>query len=51
MRGYACRLVDDLFARIGGALGSGPATGDPVTSAELRAVRLSLCMRGYAPGE
>ncbi|MGO8961186.1 MAG: DivIVA domain-containing protein [Streptosporangiaceae bacterium] len=51
MRGYAYRQVDDLFARIDGTLGGGPATGNPVTAAELRAVRLSLSMRGYASGE
>jgi len=51
MRGYACRQVDHLFARIDGTLGSGPVTGDPVTAAELRAVRLNLSVRGYAPGE
>ncbi len=49
MRGYACREVDDLFARIDATLGGSPVTGDPVTSAELRATQLSLTMRGYAP--
>ncbi len=51
MRGYECRQVDDLFARIDATLGVGPATGDPVTAAEVRAAKLSLSMRGYAPGE
>jgi hypothetical protein len=48
MRGYACREVDDLFARIDATLGWGPLTGDPVTAAELRATQL----RGdHAPQE
>jgi DivIVA domain-containing protein len=51
MRGYARREVDDLFARIDGTLGRGPATGNPVTAAELRAGQLSMVMRGYAPAE
>jgi len=46
MRGYACRQVGDLFARIDGTLGSGPATGNPVTAAEAR--RCS-CRRGVTP--
>jgi hypothetical protein len=48
MRGYARREVDDLFARTDGTLGRGPATGNPVTAAELRATQLSVAMRGYA---
>ena len=51
MRGYARTEVDDLFARIDGTLGRGPATGNPVTAAELRARQLSVTMRGYAPAE
>lgn len=51
MRGYARREVDDLFARIDGTLGRGPATGNPVTAAELRATQLSVAMGGYAPRE
>jgi DivIVA domain-containing protein len=51
MRGYARRQVDDLFTRIDGTLGRGPATGDPVTAAEFRATQLSVGMRGYAPRE
>ena len=51
MRGYARREVDDLFARIDGTLRRGPATGNPVTAAELRATQLSVVMRGYAPRE
>ncbi len=51
MRGYARQEVDDLFARIDATLDGGPATGPPVTAAELRATRLSLAMRGYAPAE
>jgi DivIVA domain-containing protein len=51
MRGYARHEVDDLFARIDGTLGRGPATGNLVTAAEVRAVQLSTTMRGYAPKE
>ena len=51
MRGYARQEVDDLFARIDGTLGRGPATGNHVTAAELRAMQLSMAMRGYAPKE
>ncbi len=51
MRGYARREVDDLFARIDGTLGRGPATGHPVTAAGLRATQLSAAMRGYGPRE
>lgn len=51
MRGYDCRQIDDLFARIDATLGTGPATGEPVTAAELRATQLTLIMRGYAPAE
>ncbi len=51
MRGYARREVDDRFARIDGTLGRGPATGNPVTAAGLRATQLSVAMRGYAPRE
>ncbi len=51
MRGYARREVDDLFARIDGTLGRGPATANPMTAAELRATQLSAAMRGYAPRE
>jgi DivIVA domain-containing protein len=48
MRGYARREVDDLFARIDATLAGGPASGDRVTAAELRAAQLSMSMRGYA---
>jgi DivIVA domain-containing protein len=51
MRGYARRQVDDLFARIDGTLGRGPAPDVPVTAAELRAAQFSVSMRGYAPRE
>jgi DivIVA domain-containing protein len=47
MRGYACREVDDLFARIDATLGGGLVGGDPVTAAELRATQLRVTMRGY----
>jgi len=50
-RGYARREVDDLFARIDGTLGRGPATGHPVTAAGLRATQLSVAMRGMPPGK
>ena len=49
MRGYACREVDDLFARIEATLAGGSVTGEPVTAAELRGVQWSMTMRGYAP--
>jgi DivIVA domain-containing protein len=51
MRGYAPNEVDELFARIDATLGRGPATGNPVTAAELRTKQLSRAMRGYAPAE
>jgi|HubBroStandDraft_6_1064221.scaffolds.fasta_scaffold578195_2 DivIVA domain-containing protein len=51
MRGYARRQVDDLFVRIDGTLGRGPAPDIPVTAAELRAAQFSVSMRGYAPRE
>jgi DivIVA domain-containing protein len=49
MRGYTCSQVDELFERIDGTLGRGPATTHPVTLAEVRAARFSKSIRGYAP--
>jgi DivIVA domain-containing protein len=51
MRGYARQQVDELFAQIDGTLGRGPATGQPVTAADIRAARFGRSMRGYAPRE
>ena len=51
MRGYARQQVDELFARIDGTLGRGPATGQPVTASDVRAVQFDTSMRGYAPSE
>lgn len=49
MRGYERRPVDELFARIEGTLGRGPAPAQPVTAADVRAARFPRSMRGYAP--
>lgn len=35
MRGYERRQVDELFARIEGTLGRGPAPAQPVTAADV----------------
>ena len=51
MRGYARQQVDELFTRIDGTLGRGPATSQPVTAADVRTARFSKSMRGYAPTE
>jgi DivIVA domain-containing protein len=50
MRGYARQQVDELFARIDGTLGRGPATAQPVTP-DVRAARFDTTMRGYVPKE
>jgi DivIVA domain-containing protein len=49
MRGYTRHQVDELFERIDGTLGRGPATAHPVTLTEIRAARFSKSFRGYAP--
>jgi DivIVA domain-containing protein len=51
MRGYSRQQVAELFARIDGTLGRGPATGQPVTAADILAARFDRSMRGYAPKE
>jgi DivIVA domain-containing protein len=51
MRGYSRQQVAELFARIDGTLGRGPATGQPVTAAGILAARFDRSMRGYAPKE
>lgn len=51
MRGYDRRQVDELFARIDGTLGRGPATPHRVTAADIRATRFAARLRGYAPKE
>lgn len=51
MRGYAREQVDELFERIDGTLGRGPATAQPVTASDVRAARFDTSMRGYAPRE
>jgi len=49
MRDYERRQVDELFTRIEGTLGRGPASAQPVTAADVRAARFPRSMRGYAP--
>lgn len=51
VRGYTRRQVDELFKRIDGTLGRGPAAGDPVTAADVRAAEFTMSMRGYARRE
>ena len=51
MRGYDCRQVDELLARIDGTIGRAPAVAVPVTAADVRAARFAKKMRGYDPAE
>jgi hypothetical protein len=50
MRGYSRRQVDELFERIDGTLGRGPAATHPVTAAEVRAAMamFEMVLRGYS---
>ena len=49
MRGYERQQVDELFARIDSTLGRSSLPGEPVTAADVRAVRFSSSLRGYDP--